>query len=110
MNYDQLTRQIRCDELARQRLIQRAARHGCISANDAAEVEELSAKDLAKKILAKLGIRPESDNPVNELMSYFERREAGDRGGVPGNRLVGEGMDSADGGTSSALLDRYLAS
>ncbi|MHB8811689.1 MAG: hypothetical protein ACYDAE_00300 [Steroidobacteraceae bacterium] len=110
MTFEELMRNVRRDEAARQRILVRASRLVNLAAFDAAEMAEMSAKDLAKKVLQKLGIKPESDDPVKELETYLEGRDAGqrtkgvDRGGAE-RVWRGSGIDGAEGGS---LVDRYI--
>jgi hypothetical protein len=100
MTFEELSRLVRREEATKQRLIARTSRLVNLYAFDV--LEEMSAKDLAKRVLAKLGIKQDSDDPVAELETYLEGREAG-------NRARGDvresGMDSADGGS---LVDDYI--
>lgn len=97
-----VARFLRRDEVKRQRILARASRLGVnLYAIDA--IEEMSAKDLAKHVLEKLGIKNDTDDPVAALESYLEGHDAGNRTRA-GVRESG-GMDSASG----SFMDRYLS-
>lgn len=98
-----VARFLRRDELRKQRILARVPRLGVnLYAIDA--IEEMSAKDLAKRVLQKLGIKADdTDDPIAALESYLEGHEAGDRARA-GVRESG-GMDSASG----SFMDRYLS-
>ena len=95
-----VARFVRKEEAQKQRLYQRSSRFVNLFAFD--NIEELSARDLAKKVLAKLGIRQESDDPVRDLESYLEGREHGERERA-GTR-ESAGMDAAGG----SFIDDYI--
>jgi hypothetical protein len=101
MNFQELSRKLHRDEARKHRLYTRSARLVNVFALDA--VEEMTAEDLARRVLEKLGIKHDTDDPVSALESYLEGHDAGDRA----RRGVREhgGMDSASG----SFLDRYLS-
>lgn len=97
-------RQIRKEEAARARIFAGAARYAPSFALDSEEATELSAKDLAVKVLRHLGLlerdaMPPSD-PVAALEAYFAgKKDVEDR--AAGRRSA---RDSSEG----SFLDSYI--
>lgn len=100
MNNSEIIQAVRRAENRKQSLVQRLGRY-LPFAFDGDELAEMSAKQLARKALEKLGVKYDTDDPVRALLSYLEGREAGDR-------MTAGGMDAAPRGGS--FLDGYLDS
>lgn len=123
-----VARGLRHDEALKRGLLARTARY--VSVMDAAEMSEMSARELAVAVLRKLGLAVPAD-PIGALSSWLDGRDAGERAHdylIPGNRLTGgnripgggspilgskgagagtqeEARDAREGGS---FLDKYL--
>jgi hypothetical protein len=124
MNYSELAANIakalRRDEATKQRLAVRVAPLGY--AFDGSEAE-MSAREFAAKLLAKLGLKPAHD-PVAALDAYLTGLDIGARDRIlPGNALTGgnrilgnEGnalvgdRGSAHDSAGDSFVDKYLRS
>lgn len=105
MNTSEIIRAVRRAETRKARLCQRLGRAGLPFAFDADELAEMSAHDLAVRVLEKLGINHDTENPVSALMSYLEGRESVRAAG--GDLKTGSAHDAADSGS---FVDSYLNS
>ena len=100
MSKSEIIAAVRRAEVRKQRLVRRL---GPVlpSAFDGDELAVMSARQLARKVLAKLGIEYDTDDPVAALESYLEGHESArrDRAG---------GMDAAARGGTESFVDEYL--
>lgn len=100
MNTAEIIRAVRLAEVRKARLVQRLAPVTPF-AFDGDELAEMSAKELARKVLAKLGIEYDTDDPVAALESYLEGHES-----ARAQRSAG---GSAHDSASGSFLDSYLS-
>ena len=100
MNKSEIVAAVRRAEVRKQRLVQRL---GPVLpfAFDGDELAEMSGRQLARKVLAKLGIEYDTDDPVGALESYLEGHESM-------RRERSGGMDAAHAADGGSFLDSYL--
>jgi hypothetical protein len=110
MNTSEIIRAVRRAEIRKARLCQRLGRAGLPFAFDADELAEMSASELAIKVLEKLGLNHDTENPVSALMSYLEGRESARDAG---RDLKAQGLKAGsahDAAESGSFVDSYLNS
>jgi hypothetical protein len=106
VNTSEIIRAVRRSEHRKARLCQRLGRAGLGLAFDADELAEMSAHDLAVKVLEKLGINHETENPLSALMSYLDGRESVRDAG----RDLLKSGGARDAADSGSFVDQYLNS